>query len=111
MTDPTGATSYGYDRRGLLRSETRTFADTSSPYTTGFAYDADGNRSAIAYPSGQLTVAYTYDYAGRPLTASGVIAGAAYAPFGPLTQLRFANGTTQTLAQDNRYRIASPRTS
>ena len=30
--------------------------------------------------------------------------GASYLPFGPPTELKFANGTTQSLAYDARYR-------
>ncbi|HEY0140930.1 MAG TPA: RHS repeat-associated core domain-containing protein [Thermoanaerobaculia bacterium] len=107
MTDPAGSTSYSYERRGLLRAETRSFPETSSTYTTTYRYDSDGNRSAVSYPSGLRTITYTHDYAGRPLTASGIITAAEYKPFGPLTRLSFANGTTQTMTYDTRYRIES----
>ncbi|HUP60001.1 MAG TPA: RHS repeat-associated core domain-containing protein, partial [Thermoanaerobaculia bacterium] len=73
--------------------------------TTKFTYDRDGNRASIAYPSTQLMVDYTFDFAGRPLTASGVITSAKYLPFGPLTELKFANSTTQTMQYDARYRM------
>ncbi|HUP60795.1 MAG TPA: RHS repeat-associated core domain-containing protein, partial [Thermoanaerobaculia bacterium] len=73
--------------------------------TTKFTYDRDGNRASIAYPSTQLTVNYTFDFAGRPLTASGVINSAKYLLFGPLTELKFANSTTQTMQYDARYRM------
>ena len=101
MTDETGNTSYAYERRGALREEVR---NATTVYTTRYRYDADGNRSAIIYPS-QLTVSYTFDHAGRPLTATGVITDAKYLPFGPLTGLQFANGTVQELAYDTRYRM------
>ncbi|HUP62575.1 MAG TPA: hypothetical protein VNA69_19385, partial [Thermoanaerobaculia bacterium] len=73
--------------------------------TTKFTYDRDGNRASIAYPSTQLMVNYTFDFAGRPLNASGVINSAKYLPFGPLTELKFANSTTQTMQYDARYRM------
>jgi RHS repeat-associated protein len=119
MTDPVGVTTYQYERRGLLRLESRTITtclttrDSGTQCTAGrtdltrYAYDADGNRNKIIYPSGALTVDYTHDYAGRPLTASGYVLSAAYLPFGPLTKIQFANGTTQTFTYDHRYRMTS----
>ncbi|MEK6372270.1 MAG: RHS repeat-associated core domain-containing protein [Acidobacteriota bacterium] len=105
MTDPTGSTSYKYDRRGLLRSEIRIV--NGAPYTTTFGYDADGNRSAITYPSGR-TVTYSFDFAGRPIAASSgstvYISSAAYLPFGPMTRLVYGNGTTRTMSFDSRSR-------
>ena len=59
MSDPTGSTSYAYERRGLLSSEVKTISGTA--YTTGYGYDANGNRSRIAYPSGR-DVTYAFDY-------------------------------------------------
>jgi RHS repeat-associated protein len=109
MTDPAGSTGYTYERRGLLRSETRVAQGSPQSYITSYAYDADGNRAAIAYPSGATTIQYTYDYAGRPLSAttSGttLVSAAQYLPFGPPTKLAFGNGTTQTLQYDARYRL------
>jgi RHS repeat-associated protein len=120
MTDPAGTTTYAYERRGLLRREQRTFggclvtsatlpdcADvfSSAAFVTTYRYDRDGNRSSITYPSNNLTVNYTFDYAGRPLTASGAVTSASYLPFGPLKQVTFANGTTQSHEYDSRYRL------
>ncbi|MDP9190151.1 MAG: RHS domain-containing protein [Acidobacteriota bacterium] len=107
MTDPSGSTAYSYERRGLLRDETRTLTGAQYTYTTAFEYDADGNRAAVKYPSTQLTVQYGFDYAGRPTSASGFVTAAEYLPFGPLKSLSFANGTTQSMAHDTRYRISS----
>jgi RHS repeat-associated protein len=107
MTDPSGSTAYRYERRGLLRDETRALAGAQYTYTTGFQYDADGNRSLIKYPSTQLTVQYGFDHAGRPTSASDLVTAATYLPFGPLARLTFVNGTTQTLAHDTRYRVTS----
>ncbi|HEX8172598.1 MAG TPA: RHS repeat-associated core domain-containing protein [Thermoanaerobaculia bacterium] len=105
MNDPTGSTTYRYEHRGALREETRAITTATDTYTTSFGFDADGNRTRIDYPSGLLTVAYTYDYAGRPLTASGAITAASYAPFGGLTALTFANGTIQSMPRDSRGRV------
>jgi RHS repeat-associated protein len=105
MSDPSGSSTYAYERRGLLRSESRTIEGNS--YSQAYAYDANGNRSALTYPSGRR-VDYTFDFADRPFSAvSGgttYVSSASYAPFGPETQLSFGNGTTKTMTYDNRYR-------
>jgi RHS repeat-associated protein len=105
MTDPTGATTYQYERRGsLLREEKRIGATT---YATSFQYDKQGHRSRVVYPSGAV-VAYTNDYVGRPVSATwnGVplVTSAAYEPFGPPSEITYGNGTTRTIAYDKRYR-------
>lgn len=106
MTDPAGSTSYSYERRGMLLAEQKTIGTSS--YTTRFAYDRDGNRTHIAYPSG-LAVDTLHDFASRPVSmtagAQPVVAGTAYLPFGPASQVAFGNGTTRTMTYDNRYRI------
>src|ERR1041385_7294796 len=48
ISDPAGATTYAYDRRGLLLSESRTSGAVL--LATSFKYDANGNRTAITYP-------------------------------------------------------------
>jgi RHS repeat-associated protein len=107
-SEPTGSTSYSYDRRGLLTTEAKTIEGAT--YTTRFQYDADANRSAIRYPSGTL-LAYTHDFAGRPLTATygskSIMTSATYLPFGPLTELVYGNGTVRSVAYDQRYRITT----
>ncbi|HYC62727.1 MAG TPA: RHS repeat-associated core domain-containing protein [Thermoanaerobaculia bacterium] len=107
MTDPSGSTAYHYERRGLLRKEARVLTGAQYTYDTAYEYDGDGNRAVIAYPSTQTTVEYGFDHAGRPTSASGTITNATYLPFGPLTSLTFANGTTQTMSYDARYRMTS----
>ncbi|HEV2721302.1 MAG TPA: RHS repeat-associated core domain-containing protein, partial [Thermoanaerobaculia bacterium] len=100
IDDPTGGTSYCYDRRGLLISE-------GNAYQTSFQYDINGNRSSIVYPDGR-TVTYTFDLANRPNSAAAdgipVVTAASYLPFGPNTQLDFSNGTTKTTTFDSRFR-------
>jgi hypothetical protein len=89
----------------LLREDTRTLSGAQHTYTIGFAYDADGNRSAVRYPSTQLTVQYEHDYAGRPISASGFVTSASYLPFGPLTEIYFHNWLRQSATYDARYRM------
>jgi YD repeat-containing protein len=106
VVDNWGTTTYSHDRRGLLRSEVR--AMYTGTFTTGYGYDADGNRSSITYPSGRV-LNYTFDFANRPLSASSgsssYASAATYLPFGPLTSLTFGNGTVKTMQYDDRYRV------
>jgi YD repeat-containing protein len=106
MTDPTGSTTYSYDRRGLLKSEQRTI--DGRQYASGYGYDSDGNRTSITYPT-QNVVSYTYDFAGRPITSAAgtlsFISAASYLPFGPMTSLTYGNNTTKTMQYDIRYRL------
>jgi RHS repeat-associated protein len=110
MTDPSGATTYAYERRGLLKSEARSIL--GSAYGTAYQYDANGNRSGMTYPSGRQ-VAYSFDFADRPFSAAAgtttYVASASYLPFGPEAQLVFGNGTTQTRRFDLRYRPVENR--
>ena len=108
MSDPTGVTTYQYERRGLLSSETRAIG--GGTYAIHYQYDRDGNRSAMQYPSGRLAT-FTFDHAGRPLTASldqmPLVTSTQYLPFGPATESVFGNGTTRRTVYDARYRPAS----
>jgi len=110
MSDPSGSTSYVYDRRGLLVGDLRSIVGPLSTrdYTTRYRYDADGNRAAIVYPSGDEAI-YTHDHAGRPRTLSvggaTIVSDAAYLPFGPRATLSYGNGMLQTLQYDSRTRV------
>jgi RHS repeat-associated protein len=105
VTEPTGSTSYAYERRGLLAREQKTIDGTT--YVTAFRYDRDGNRSSMTYPSGRV-VDTTYDFAGRPYSAASgsttIVASAKYLPFGPQTEVVYGNGTTRRTSYDQRYR-------
>jgi hypothetical protein len=46
MEDPSGSTEYFYERRGMLRRETRTIF--GSPYVQTYGHDANGNRRRLA---------------------------------------------------------------
>jgi RHS repeat-associated protein len=105
-TDPTGSTTLRYDHRGLLRLQQQTVGGAT--YSTSLAYDADGDRSSLTYPSGRV-VSYTFDLAGRPLSATSgattYASTATYLPFGPLTSFNFGNGAKRAMTFDSRYRI------
>ncbi len=79
----------------------------------GYTWDANGNRTGIAYPSG-VSAAYGFDFADREtslsvtspaggVTPTGVVTAAAYLPSGPLSSLALGNATTETRAFDGRY--------
>jgi YD repeat-containing protein len=65
LTDPTGSTTYTYDRSGLLLKEVRTIQGMN--VTSKYRYDLDANRTTIVYPSG-LNATYSYDSFHRPRT-------------------------------------------
>jgi RHS repeat-associated protein len=116
MSDPAGVTTYKYDRRGLLRQESRlpapcksaplTCTSSRSTLVSTYGHDANGNRTSIGYPSAKV-VTYGFDHANRPLSATSdatsLISSASYLPFGPLRTLVFGNGTSQTFTHDTRY--------
>jgi RHS repeat-associated protein len=113
MTDPSGSTSYAYERRGLPKAENRTVLGDS--YTIAYRYDANGNRAGLTYPSGrQLT--YGFDFADRPQTLAGTfqsvsttyVGQATYLPFGPELTLSYGSGAvTRSASYDSRYRLTA----
>lgn len=104
MTDPTGETTFTYDRRGMLARESRTVGTAS--YVSSFQYDADGNRTKTTYPSGKVA-SFVYDHAGRPVSASvdttPIVTSAKYLPYGPMTEVVYGNGTVRNITYDARY--------
>ena len=98
MQDPSGTTSYAYERRGLLRLELHDGTLMGASYL----YDADGNRTMAGITE------YTFDFAGRPVSGSSsgwpLFDGVHYLPFGPLTELTYGNGAVKTMTYDARYR-------
>jgi len=65
MSDPSGSTTYTYERRGLIATEANTIVGNS--FSKVYAYDANGNRNSITYPDGKV-IGYTFDFADRPLS-------------------------------------------
>jgi RHS repeat-associated protein len=106
MTDPTGSTTYAYDRRGLLLSEQKAIGGAT--FTSRYQYDRNGNRTRMTYPSGRV-VDYTFDYADRSYSATTggttLVSSASYLPFGPVVSTTYGNGTTKSVTYDNRYLI------
>jgi RHS repeat-associated protein len=114
MSDPVGTTTYSYEPRGFLAAKSQTIG--SGTYATAYTYDVDDDLSTMTLPTGSTSstgrvLTYTYDYAHRPTSVSGVlngtttkyVTGATYLPFGPRTQLVYGNGVTQTWTFNQRY--------
>ncbi len=112
LTDPNGATRYGYDSHGRVISDTRTI--NTRTFVTQYRYDAYGRLDRITYPSGRL-VNYSFDTQGRinDITTTSTLATftavqtTQYAPFGGATGLTLGNGFTAHRAIDLDSRIAS----
>jgi RHS repeat-associated protein len=108
VTDPTGTTTFSYEPRGLVATESRVV--NGFTYGTSYTYDSDGDIATMTMPSGRV-LTYGYDYAHRPTSLSGLlggvttkyITGALYLPFGPRVQLSYGNGLTQTWTYNQRY--------
>jgi RHS repeat-associated protein len=106
MTDPSGSTTWTYERRGLVASRTQVIGGQS--YVSKYTYNADGNRETQSMPSGRV-LTYGYDYADRPIsvksTTSDYVSAATYLPFGPLQNLTFGNGVKEARAYDGHYNL------
>ncbi len=94
ITEPAGITSYVYDDRGNVVSESRDIGTTGTAYVTSYAWDLADNLVRIVWPTGEAV-----DYARDPLgritgvdftatpggVAAAVASGVTYDPFGPET--------------------------
>jgi RHS repeat-associated protein len=112
--DETGSTTLTYNERGDVVSTTRTIGGTA--YTTAYGYDLADHVTSITYPSGHY-ITFSRDSQGR---ISGAVfqnsmgggatvlaSGVTYAPFGPLTGLRYGNHLIRTQVYDLDYRLAA----
>jgi RHS repeat-associated protein len=112
MVDPSGSTTYCYDRRGNVRRKTQITNGVS--FVTEYSYDLADRLATLTYPSGAI-VAYVRDAVGRifkvtwqanaSAAAIPVVSNATYYPFGPLNVLTYGNARTLTKTYDNNYAI------
>ena len=112
LTDQSGSTTFVYDDRGNVITETRVINTHSA--TTRYTYDLADQLVQITYPSGRL-VSYQRDSQGRVQTVTtqtssssppSVVASAiTYQPFGPMASLTYGNGLVLTLTYDQDYRL------
>jgi len=72
---------FKYDSRGLLLQESLDLTDDGqSARIVTSAYDLDGSRTSVTYPSG-LGLGYTYDQNERPRTIASTLSGATQSSF------------------------------
>ena len=92
-------TSYGYNHRRLLASESVSIAGTT--LATGYGFDSNGHVSSQTYPSG-LAVAYAPNALGQPTQAGSFATGVSYYPNGSIQQFSYGNGIVHTMTQNAR---------
>jgi RHS repeat-associated protein len=112
LTDEAGTLSRTTDERGNILSEQRIHGSSIS--VTGYAYDAANRVASIIYPSG-WTVSYARDVMGRVQsmsalppsagTATPILSGVTWQPFGPVSGFAYGNGITETRSFDLGYRM------
>ncbi|SES05566.1 RHS repeat-associated core domain-containing protein [Propionibacterium cyclohexanicum] len=107
MVDGTGTSSDVYDVFGELISQTN-----GAGATVGYAYDGDGNTTAVSYPGGVGTVTRGFTKLGQLATvtnpgASSATVSFGYDPDGDLTTTTAGNGTTVTQAYDGADRATA----
>ena len=96
MRDGSGTSTYAYDPRGNLTTQTVTVGGVT--HALVYAYDGADRLVRITYPSG-ITVDYARDIVGRIASLTTTLNGATqalasdieYLPFGPLASLVFGN--------------------
>ena len=111
MTDESGITTYAYDARGNLVSQTATI--DSIAYTTSYVYNGADQLTQMTYPSGR-TVDYTRNTLGQVAsvtttqgTTDTISSTMTYQPFGPMSGMIYGNNLVQTKTYDLDYRLTS----
>lgn len=112
ITDPSGTTTYCYDRRGNVLRKTQ--AGLSVTLALGYTYAVNDRLASMTYPDGAV-VNYQYDAAGRVtgLTRTAgaggkavtIVGAVGYLPFGPPQSLTFGNGRSLARHYDADYLI------
>ncbi|HEY8009626.1 MAG TPA: RHS repeat-associated core domain-containing protein [Rudaea sp.] len=112
ITDNSGSAVYCYDRRVNVLQKKQTAGSVIS--TASYTYTLADHISTITYPSGAI-VTYARNALGQitnisykanaTANAQVLVGTTTYLPFGPLNQLTFGNGRTQTKTYDSDYAI------
>ncbi|WP_206207927.1 RHS repeat protein [Ahniella affigens] len=112
VTDQSGSTAYCYDRQGRIVSKVQ--ITTGGANQVVYTYTKSDQIETVTYPSGR-SIRYQRDSLGRvavvhmqetPLSVESVlIADVAYLPFGPVSQITWGTGVTQTRTYDQNYWI------
>lgn len=112
ISDNSGSTTYCYDRRGNVLKKIQ--LTNGVTLTTSYTYTLADRIATISYPSTAVAT-YTRNSIGhitkityKPTpsgTATTLVKGATYYPYGPLNVLTFGNGRTLTKTYDQDYAI------
>ncbi len=111
MADASGSTTYSYDARGNLSSQTTTIG--SNIKTTRYTYNGADQLTQMTYPGGR-TVDYTRNTLGQisgvttkqGSTASVTISSnMTWKPFGPMSGMTYGNNLVQSKTYDLDYRL------
>ena len=108
MIDASGTTAYCHDRRGNVTRKRLT--QGGQTYTIGYAHTRGDRLAAITYPD-TTTLTYGRDALGQvaTITQTGItptrpiVTSTTYRPFGPIAQIGFAGGTSQSFTYDNNH--------
>lgn len=93
-------TTYAYNRRRLLTSESLSQANWYT-WSTTYEYDSLGNLNRQVYPTG-LAVDYAPNALGQQTRAGSFASNASYFPNGALKQFTYGNGLVYTMTQNAR---------
>ena len=114
MTDPTGTTTWAYNRYGQVNLKQQTIGTVT--LTTHWVYTANtGLLASITYPSGG-TVSFSYNANGQANAVSyqpfgggtsALLSSITYQPFGPVASWQNSNGTNYGRSYDQDGRVAS----
>ncbi len=94
LTDASGSTTWAYDSRGRVTSQTQTILGAT--YTTGWRYDSLDRPVGLTYPDGEV-VTTAYGAHGLPVSAVGhrpYVTGATYSDQLQPLGWTYGNGTT-----------------
>ncbi|MSP12105.1 MAG: RHS repeat protein [Chloroflexi bacterium] len=102
MEDGPATTTWGYDGRGRVLTETVRL--NNQPYTTSYGYDSLDRVAKMTYPDGEV-VTTTYNLQGLPATLTGNLAGqitntvylsgSRYNAFGQPSRFDLGNGLSE----------------
>lgn len=96
MVDNSSTTTYKYDSRERLLSETRTISGQA--YTLTYGYDPASNLIQLTYPDGYM-LNYTYDALNR-ITAVGNLATLTYRKNNEISTITYGNGVQTAYSYD-----------
>jgi YD repeat-containing protein len=106
MASSVAVLSYGYNQANELLSETQQIMADGGPKSVIYAYDGDGNRTGVGYPSGS-TVSYAYTARNQmsSVTSSTVSESYTYDFSGNRLTSALGNGANATYQYDDRNRL------